>query len=301
MSGESKFSSKRPKGDAWGVEDSVARAAEEFRKTGRSPMIPFIGVLAVSKIEMTPGDDGEPVYVAVVEIRRANSLDSDESIRAGQKLLLRAMKEREGDDAVQSLPVDEREIIMQAFGGDLDSAEVEQDTKEAEEEALLPEPDKLRRHLVVCHGFSREDVDSWEMFDVHKTHDALHSDLPAETMPHDKEWWGWRRIVLEEKAAELRGEGVTWGTPEMDDEAEIKAHLGGYHEFADEALADLTLAELRQKHLDDHNQPDPDNPFPLHEVADLTASAPEVLDGGDSAAEDDQTAANPEAADGDKD
>lgn len=300
MSGDSKFSSKRPKGDAWGVEDAIAHAAAEFRKTGRSPMIPFIGVMAVSKIEMSAGDDG-PVYVAVVEIRRANSLDSDDAIRAGQKLLMKAIQERSHGAGADMLPVDEREIIMQAFGG-VDSAEVEQDTKEAEEEATMPEPDKLRRHLTAVHGFPAEEVAGWEMFDVHKTHDALHTDLPAGTMPHDKEWWGWRRVVIAEKTAELHGEGIRWEndtTPdaepaEMDDQEEITKHLTEVHDFDHSILEGETLSDLRQRHVNDHENP-PDEGFPAHELGWL-GHTKDDLDAAESQAEDDQTPADTEPA-----
>ncbi len=318
MSGDSKFSSKRPKGDAWGVEDAVAKAAAEFRRTGKSPMIPFVGVMAVSKVEMSPGDDG-PVFVAVVEIRRANSLDSKEAITAGQRLILKAIKDQEGGQGVEALPFDEMKVIQDAFGG-VNVKEIELDDQELAKDQTLTDPDRLRLHLSKLHGFDPEEVDRMEMHDVQRTHQSLHENLPPTTMPHDVEWWAWRDIVVRERRAELRAEGVTWEDPagpgeetpggdqegaltpeqeaqipEMDDQQELRQHLVGVHDFSPELVNEEDLADLRTRHVKDHEEGDPEHPFPEHPIAWLGIDV-ETLDSGTSATEDDDTPADAKPA-----
>jgi len=307
MSGGTQFSNERPKGDAWGIEDAVARAAKEFLTTGRSPMIPCIVVIGVKEVKVQAGEDG-PVRVPVVAIKRIDALENDTAIKTAQRLIMRAIEERNHGRGVEMLPFDEQAVITEAFGK-VNSAELEQDDRELAEDQALTDPDRLRRHLTAVHGFPADEVSGWETFDVQKTHQSAHDPLSADVMPHDVEWWEWRRIVLAERAAELGHDpGTPWGeaAPEppaepVDDEAEMRAHLSAVHDFADELIGGEGLADLRSRHVRDHEEPDPDNPYPAHALADLRAEIAEV-DAVEPAAEDDGTVADAQpTAEPDKD
>src|SRR5262249_49764476 len=143
------------------------------------------------------------------------SLDSDESIRAGQKLLLKAIAEQAGSKGEPQLPFDEAEVIKSAFGG-LNADEVEQDDQEIIEDQGLSDLDRLRRHMVVVHGHDQTEIDQFEVADVRQMHGTDHELGVAGMMPHDPDWWEWRRIVVAERTAELHGQGIRWGEDSND-------------------------------------------------------------------------------------
>lgn len=296
MSG-TEFSNERPKGNAWGIEDAVSAAVKEFMKTGRSAVIPIIGAISIKTVKVVAGEDG-PVFVPVVAVKRINALGDPESIKVGQRLILKAIADLEGPRGVDMLPFDEKETITSAFGG-LNAEEVERDDQELAEDQMLTDPDRLRRHLTIVHGFAPAEIAEMETVDVQRTHQAAHNPLAETVMPHDVEWWEWRRIILTERAAELTKDGITWGddapevteTEPMDDEAELRAHLAEVHEFADDLIGEETLADLRQRHVNDHDNP-PDEGFPVHDVAWLGHTKDE-LDAAEATAEDDTTAQHP--------
>jgi hypothetical protein len=208
MSGGSKFSSEVPKGDAWGVENAVAEAAAEFEATGHSPMIPCIAVIGIKEVQLRSGDDG-PTRVAVVNIRRIEALTTDSAIRTGQKLVMKAMENRRGPDTM--LPFDEAEMITQAFGG-VDVATLEreeQDARELAEDKAMDDPQRLRRHLVAVHNHTADEIEGMEWADVRTLHDSDHERDPADGLvPHDKDWWEWRRASLEAAEADADAENT---------------------------------------------------------------------------------------------
>lgn len=206
MSGGAQFSSEVPKGDAWGVENAVHVAALEFEETGRSPMVPCIAVIGIKTVKLLPGDDG-PTRVPVVQIKRIESLTTTEAIRAGQKLILQALKERSGSSTAPMLPFEEKQILDMAFGG-LDIDLIEQDEREAKEDESMDDPQRLRRHLVAVHKHTADEIEGLEWTDVRTLHDSDH-DRPESDglLPHDREWWAWRRVDLEAAESEADGAG----------------------------------------------------------------------------------------------
>jgi hypothetical protein len=303
MSG-TEFSNERPKGNAWGIEDAVAEAAKEFMKTGRSPVIPVIGAIAIKTVKVVAGEDG-PVLVPVVAIRRINSLTDGDSIKTGQRLILKAIADMEGPKGVDMLPFDDREVITEAFGG-LNPDEVEQDDRELARDQMMTDPDRLREHLTAVHRMPAEQASGMEMHDVQHTHLVMHgvgdpdAVLPDDVMPHDVEWWEWRRVILAERAAELgivppgglaeEQEAAIPAMPAMDDQEELRAHLIGVHKFEAALIEGESLSDMRQRHINDHDNP-PDEGFPAHDVAWL-GHTPDDLDAAEAQAEDDQTAAD---------
>lgn len=208
MSGGSEFSAQVPKGDAWGVEHAIANAVSEFEATGRSPIIACIALIGIKGVKLTPGDDG-PTRTPIVYIRRIEALTTDEAIRNGQKLVMKAMEDRRGKGTM--LPFDEAEIIRQAFGGvDLETVErEEQDARELAEDEAMDDPQRLRRHLVNVHKHPAEEVEELEYIDVRTLHDSDHKADPADGMPpHDADWWEWRRVAIEAAEADADGEAA---------------------------------------------------------------------------------------------
>lgn len=211
MSGGSKFSSEVPKGDAWGVEGALEKAAIEFEETGHSPMIPIIGVLGVKKVELVPGDDG-PSRQIVARLFRINALTTVKAIRDGQKLVLRALQDRDGRTDAPMLPFEEKQIIDMAFGG-LNVDTIEQDEREQIEDQNMDDPQRLRRHLVAVHQHKPEEIEGLEWVDVRTLHDSDHARPPEDGLPpHDPEWWAWRRLDLE--AAEAESDGAADAQPD---------------------------------------------------------------------------------------
>lgn len=294
MSGGSEFSSERPKGDAWGIEDAVAQAVAEFMKTGRSPLIPAVVILGIKTVKVSAGDDG-PVRVPVVAIKRIDALQDPEDLRKVQKLVIKAIAERNQGKGVEMLPFDEKEVITQAFRG-VDATQLEQDDRELAEDQALTDLDRLRRHMVSVHLHDQAEIDQFEVADVRSMHHADHDLGRAVMMPHDEEWWEWRRIVLAERAAELHGQGVTWGPDAesdkdqpMDDLEELRQHLIEVHDFAPDLIENETLTDMRSRHVADHDTP-PEDGFPAHDLAWLGHTRDD-LDAASAQAEDDETAA----------
>lgn len=210
MSGGSKFSSEVPKGDAWGVEAALERAAREFVETGHSPMIACIAILSVKEVKLVPGDDG-PAQQIVAKLARVNALTTPKAIKDGQKLILQAIADQQGRTDQPMLPFEAKELIDMAFGGQPVEV-IEQDEREKIEDENIDEPERLRRHLVAVHGADADTVKTMEWVDVTKAHkedhDALDDPDAAETgIPaHARDWWAWRRVDLE--AAESEADGT---------------------------------------------------------------------------------------------
>jgi hypothetical protein len=207
VSGGSKFSSEVPKGDAWGVEDAIADAVDEFMKTGVSPMIPSISILDIKEVKILPGG----AKVAVVRVRRLEALTTLKAIREAQRMLLKEWENRRGEGAV--LPFEEKEIIEAAFGH-LNVELIEQDEAEAKEDEDMSEPDRLRKHMTSVHNHRPDEVSGWDDLDVRRTHHDEHQPDAQPGMPaHDEDWWAWRRVDLE--AAEADPDNDT-GDPDDD-------------------------------------------------------------------------------------
>ncbi len=197
MSGGSKFSSQVPKGDGWGVEKAVRAAAEEVMQKRPSPLIPIIGVIDVKEVKID-GESGETI--AVVRLRKVESLDTLDAIRDGQRVLMRAWADKRGEGAM--LPFEEKQFIEQAFTG-VDIEALEQDEREALEDADLTDMDRLRRHLRVVHGWEETDVRlALEDTALRNEHASEHETLLVAggldgVDDHDAEWWAWRRVDIE--------------------------------------------------------------------------------------------------------
>jgi hypothetical protein len=305
MSGQAKFSSERPSGDAWGIEAAVTRAMKEFLKTGHSPMIPVIGVITVKSVAVGVGEDGEgPTHTPTVAVKRIDALENPEAVKLAHRLIAQAIEERNEGRGVQMLKFDDQQVIKEAFG-DMDAERLAEDDRELAEDEALTDPDRLRRHLVKVHGFAQDEIEQMEMFDVQKTHQAAHEPLSERVMPHDVEWWAWRDIVIRERAEELRTEGLRWDAadgdetetdqPPMDGLEEIRLHLINVHRFDADTLEGESLADVRHRHLADHQEhPNPgeeEDGFPTHDLAWLGGSADD-LDAAEVVAEDDETAAD---------
>lgn len=207
MSGGSKFSSQVPKGDGWGVERAVAKAAKRVQAGERSPLIPVIGVLRIKELKIDP-ETGN--ITPVVQLMRVESLDTLEAIREGQRLLLKEWAAKRGEGAM--LPFEEKEFIDRAFQ-DLNVEDIEQDEREALEDADLTDMDRLRRHLRVVHGWEETDVRlAMEDTALRNEHLEEHKVLAAggggEVDDHDPEWWAWRRVDLEEQEGGPAPEGT---------------------------------------------------------------------------------------------
>jgi hypothetical protein len=197
MSGGSKFSSQVPKGDGWGVERAVAKAVRKIQAGERSPLIPIIGVMDIKKLDI---DTETGNVVAHVRLRRVESLDTLEAIRDGQRLLLKEWANKRGEGAM--LPFEEKEFIDSAFTA-VNVEEIEQDEREALEDADLTDMDRLRRHLQVVHGWDGTDVrlamEDTALRNEHlEEHQALTAGGGGEVDDHDPDWWAWRRVELAE-------------------------------------------------------------------------------------------------------
>lgn len=244
MSGGSKFSAEVPKGDAWGVEQAVAAAAAEFQMTGRSPMIPVVGVIGIKEIKLSSGDDG-PTSIPVVKVFRIESLTTAKAIREGQKLILRALQDRAQGTGAEMLPFEEAEVLKMAFG-DVDIDKIEQDEREQIEDENISELDRLRRHLVAVHGHDQAEIDGLETVDVRQMHDAEHDVIEADedsgVVPaHDREWWAWRRVEVAE--AELNADDDVEGSTVPDDARSLtgddpEGETAGTEDDGDDELPD---------------------------------------------------------------
>lgn len=200
MSG-SKFSSEVPKGDAWGVEDALDRAAAEFEDTGHSPMIPVIGVMGIKEIKLVPGDDG-PTRQIVAKLFRVNALTTAAAINEGQKLILKALADAQGRTDSPTLPFESQQILDMAFGRTT-PADADQDEAEARIDESLDDPARLPRHLASVHGHDYDDVMRMEWVDVRTLHDSDHDRPDTDGMPpHDRDWWAWRRVDLQAAESE---------------------------------------------------------------------------------------------------
>ncbi len=207
MSGGSKFSSQVPKGDGWGVEKAVRKAAESVLAGGGSPLIPIIGIIDVKEVKVD-GESGETI--AVVRLRKVESLDTLDAIRDAQRILMKEWANKRGEGAM--LPFEEKQFIEQAFTG-IDIEALEQDEREALEDADLTDMDRLRRHLQKVHGWDETDVRfAIEDTALRNEHTSEHEALSAagglgEVDDHDVEWWAWRRVDLAEALDRAIAEG----------------------------------------------------------------------------------------------
>jgi hypothetical protein len=192
MSGGNKFSAEVPKGDGWGVDKAVAAAVKKILNGEKSPLIPVIGVIDIKAVTTDP-ETGN--VIATVRVRRLESLDDLETIREGQRVLMRAWAAKRGEGAM--LPFEEKEFIERAFDG-FDVAEIEQDEKEALEDQDLSESDRLRKHLQTVHGWEETDIRlAMEDSALRQEHVQEH-EVPEPSYPqHDVEWWAWRRVDLD--------------------------------------------------------------------------------------------------------
>lgn len=203
-----KFSSKRPKGSKWGVSDVVQREAETFQETGHAGLIPCMTFLTIDSVKLTPGDGDEPVLEITVKVAAIESLDSQDARRRAHLLVLKESQKRlgSGDGGQMTLPFELKEMFEEAFGSRTFD-EVQQDEKEAEMDANMDDPARLRQHLIVVHNHDRDKVMEMEWVDVRQLHDSDHA-RPAEdgVPPHDPDWWAWRRVDL--LAAEAEADGT---------------------------------------------------------------------------------------------
>jgi hypothetical protein len=220
-----KFSSKVPKGEGWGVEDSVRSAADQFEHTGASPLIPCIAIIGIDKVVTENGEEG-PVRTAVVKLVRIEALTTPKAIREAQKLILRAVQARNQTTGQPMLPFEEDEILRMAFGG-VDVDKIEQDEREEIEDQNLTDLDRLRRHLVAVHGKDQTEIDRMEVTDVRELHDVEHNrlddpDTDVEVIQHDRENWSWRRVEVAEMvdvAAAVAEDGADGDGVEVPDDA----------------------------------------------------------------------------------
>jgi hypothetical protein len=195
-----KFSAKKPKGDAWGIDDVIAEMTAKVLAGEHSPVVPIIGMIRVSKVT-TDSATGE--HEATVEIGRIESITSIERIRGAQKMLLEQVAARRGEGTM--LPFDEQELINRAFGVDANGTAATvgqqlQDDEEAKIDAELDDTQRLARHLVAVHDFDSKILNDDETTDadIHRAHDAEHAKDPDDrTWPdHDPESLAWRRVDL---------------------------------------------------------------------------------------------------------
>lgn len=242
----SEFSAARPKGDAWGVEDSIEKAMEEFMETGRTPIIPCLIGLGIKRVKTDAGPDG-PEHTAVVFIARINALTTITRLRAAQAMLIEEVSARRGEGTM--LPFDVKKGIDDMFAGvNLEDVEREElDAKEADEDGRLTENDRLRKHLVAVHKLDDHGL-AWDGTDadVNREHERLH-ETPEDGAPaHDAEWLGWTRLDLE--TAEADGDGETpdddaghGDSPQFEPDADgftDGSHGGSPHESSDESQVD---------------------------------------------------------------
>ncbi len=261
MSGGSKFSSQVPKGDAWGVERAIAAAALEFEETGRSPAIPCIAVIGIKGVNLGTGDGDGPTRIPVVQILRIESLTTPDAIREGQKLILKALGDRDKLDkgGQPMLPFEETDILNMAFG-DMNAEQIERDERERIEDENIDDPERLRRHLIAVHGLTELEAHGMEWVDVTTRHSSDHDTLDAgeETglAPHDREWWGWRRVDLEAAEAESDGTSddaeATAEGPEDEGDAETADAADQDDDGDDDGTADVT-PEFRDGGQDQEN------------------------------------------------
>jgi hypothetical protein len=195
-----KFSAKKPKGDAWGIDDVIAEMTEKVLDGEHSPVVPIIGMIRVSKVT-TDSATGE--HEATVEIGRIESITSIERIRSAQKMLLEQVAARRGEGTM--LPFDEQELINRAFGIDANGTAATvgqqlQDDEETNIDAEIDDDGRLRRHLIAVHAYDPNVVfdEETSTADVERSHDEEHAKDPADrTWPdHDPESRMWRRVDL---------------------------------------------------------------------------------------------------------
>jgi hypothetical protein len=224
-----KFSSKRPKGTKWGVADAVTLAADEFRETGHTTLIPCMAFLAVDNVKLTPGDDDEPTVEITVRVAAIESLDTQDARKKAHLIVLKESQRRLGKGGQPTLPFELKEMFDQVFGG-RSFEEVEQDEKEADMDAGTDDPTRLRHHLAAVHGHELDDVLAMEWADVRTLHDSDHERDEADGMPpHSPEWWAWRRVDIEAAEAEA---------DETSDEKAADDVIGDRAEDADDDTAD---------------------------------------------------------------
>jgi hypothetical protein len=215
-----KFSAAVPKGDGWAIGSAVEEAVAEFMRTGRSPLIPCIAFVAIARNTTEP----DKVQIPVVQLVRIESLDDDDAMRRGRDLIYQQWERRHRG---QTMPLDLREQIDEAFPVDgappepddlitaARAAEAEQhaqiDAAEAEIDADLTDPQRLRRHLVAVHKWPADDPRLNEMpdHDIINAHRGEHEPGANPGMPeHDVDWWQWRRVDIEAAEATSDGEAV---------------------------------------------------------------------------------------------
>jgi hypothetical protein len=204
MSG-AKFSSERPKGDAWGIEDAIAVAFAEFEKTGQSPVIPCFAAIGIKGIHLGPGN-GKPTRTPVVQVLHIDALTTPQVLREAQMAVLKAVEERTGQGGI--LPFEAQDILERAFGG-VGYTRLEQDDREAEEDALMDDPTRMRRHLSgELHGYSPDIVNGMEWADVAGLHERAHTTGANDMVPHGEDSWAWRQVDVDDlvHAAEAEGE-----------------------------------------------------------------------------------------------
>jgi hypothetical protein len=183
----SKFSSKKPKGDNWGIEQAIAEMAEVVRGGQHSPIIPIIA--------MVDSDTGGSE--AVVALRRVEAITKDNLPKALQ-MVMAQVAERRGEGTM--LPFDEAEILRQAFGDftGQTAGEALQDDEERAIDEQLDDTGRLRRHMIAVHDFDPNvmlDEENTTPADLNRAHDAEHEKDPADRAwpDHEADDLVWRR------------------------------------------------------------------------------------------------------------
>lgn len=196
----SRLSSKKPKDDgAWGIEESIANAAEVVLSGGKSPLIAVIGFIDIKELKIDPVTQ---LHEAIIQIRRVTAITTPERAREAQTMILKEVAAMRGEGTM--LPFDEKDILERALGTEMTGKTVGeqlQDDEEAKIDADLDEPGRLRRHLVAVHDFDPNvifDEEATSVADVNRTHDEEHAKDPADRAwpDHDPESTMWRRVDL---------------------------------------------------------------------------------------------------------
>jgi hypothetical protein len=194
----SRLSSKKPKDDGWGIEEAVAKAADQVLEGLKSPLIAVVGFVDIKELKIDPTTQQ---HEAIVQIRRITAITTPERAREAQTMILKEVAALRGEGAM--LPFEEKDILERAFGGEMTGKTVGeqlQDDEEAKIDAELDDDGRLRRHLVAVHDFNASIItdDEATPADLHRFHDADHEKDPADRAwpDHDPEDRMWRRVDL---------------------------------------------------------------------------------------------------------
>lgn len=198
------FSAEVPKGDAWGIEQAIADAVRRINAGEKSPLIPVMAMIDIKTIKLDPETHSQ---TAIVRVRRITGLTSIENVRAAHRIAMEEAARLAGEGAV--LPFEVKTMIDEAFSG-IDVKTIEQDENEKQADEAMTDNDRLRRHMVVVHGYDANDAliidkpDNVVALQHEEEHKQAEDDEmePVDFPAHDVESLAWRRVDVADLLAD---------------------------------------------------------------------------------------------------